>query len=88
MKVDKFADVAVSPADLTGTESAVLLVLMCDDFIATANGKRYGLDDELLATGVVAGFSEPPTPRRTNQAARQACSHGRRHSSALGPLAN
>jgi hypothetical protein len=59
MEVDKFADVAVSPADLTGTESAVLLVLMGDDFIATANGKRYGLDDGLLATGVVAGFSEP-----------------------------
>jgi hypothetical protein len=31
---------------------------MGDDFIATANGKRYGFDDELLASGVLAGFSE------------------------------
>jgi hypothetical protein len=31
---------------------------MGDDFIATANGKRYGLDDQLLASGVLAGFSE------------------------------
>ena len=72
MEVDKFADVAVSRADLTGTESAVLLVLMGDDFIATANGKRYGLDDELLATGVVAGSQLGTlSPRRTNQAAHQ-----------------